>query len=180
MLHDLERRTRARVFGGPNGQLPVARARLVSDESTLIRDEGHSGLRTPRHARLDHDAWRLDSGRMATASGALRLRLIFGAATVLGFFSAFTAYYYVTTFAQRGKPASFPFLLLLNLNYWYSWALLTPGILWLARRFPFERDLAAQRPGARRRRVRQHAGARHARDARARLAIYTWCRGIAG
>jgi two-component system LytT family sensor kinase len=72
-------------------------------------------------------------------SGALRLRLIFGAATVLGFFSAFTAYYYVTTFAQRGK-ASFPFLLLLNLNYWYSWALLTPGILWLARRFPFERE----------------------------------------
>ncbi len=56
---------------------------------------------------------------------------------MLGFFSAFTAYYYVTTFAQRGKPASFPFLLLLNLNYWYSWALLTPGILWLARRFPF-------------------------------------------
>jgi two-component system LytT family sensor kinase len=72
-------------------------------------------------------------------SGALRPRLIFGAATVLGFFSAFTAYYYVTTFAQRGK-ASFPFLLLLNLNYWYSWALLTPGILWLARRFPFERE----------------------------------------
>ena len=77
---------------------------------------------------------------MTSASGALRLRLIFGAATVLGFFSAFTAYYYVATFAQRGKPASFPFLLLLNLNYWYSWALITPGILWLARRFPLERD----------------------------------------
>jgi signal transduction histidine kinase len=77
---------------------------------------------------------------MASSSGALRLRLIFGAATVLGFFSAFTAYYYVTTFGQRGK-ASFPFLLLLNLNYWYSWALLTPGILWLARRFPFERGV---------------------------------------
>jgi signal transduction histidine kinase len=76
---------------------------------------------------------------MTSASGALRPRLIFGAATVLGFFSAFTAYYYVTTFAQRGKPASFPFLLLLNLNYWYSWAVITPGILWLARRFPFER-----------------------------------------
>ena len=77
---------------------------------------------------------------MVRTSGALRLRLIFGAATVLGFFSAFTAYYYVTTFGQRGKPAGFPLLLLLNLNYWYSWALLTPGILWLARRFPLERD----------------------------------------
>ena len=71
-------------------------------------------------------------------SGALRLRFIFGVATVLGFFSAFTAYYYVTTFGQRGK-ASFPMLLLLNLSYWYSWALIAPAILWLARRFPFER-----------------------------------------
>jgi two-component system LytT family sensor kinase len=76
---------------------------------------------------------------MRASSGVLRLRFIFGVATVLGFFSAFTAYYYVTTFAQRGKPAGFPLLLLLNLNYWYSWALLTPGILWLARRFPLER-----------------------------------------
>ncbi|MGE0362388.1 MAG: sensor histidine kinase [Vicinamibacterales bacterium] len=76
---------------------------------------------------------------MAPTSGALRPRVIVGTATVLGFFSAFTAYYYVATFATRGRSASFPFLLLLNLNYWYSWALLTPGILWLARRFPFER-----------------------------------------
>ena len=32
-----------------------------------------------------------------------------------------------------------PLLLLLNLSYWYSWALIAPAILWLARRFPFER-----------------------------------------
>lgn len=80
---------------------------------------------------------------MATTSGAIRPRLIFGTATVLGFFSAFTAYYYVATFSEKHE-ASFPFLLLLNLNYWYSWALLTPGVLWLARRFPFERGVWAR------------------------------------
>jgi two-component system LytT family sensor kinase len=137
VLHDIERRAVARFR---RGEVPSGRGvtRLVSDESRLIRDEEHRGLRAPRTSRLDPTGRGLDSGSMVR-SGALRPRLIFGAATVLGFFSAFTAYYYVTTFAQRGK-ASFPFLLLLNLNYWYSWALLTPGILWLARRFPFERE----------------------------------------
>jgi two-component system, LytTR family, sensor kinase len=134
VLHDLERRARA-TFSRAE-RLSDEGVRLVSDESTLIRDETLRGLRTPR---LDRRGWSLDSGSMRTTSGALRLRLIFGAATVLGFFSAFTAYYYVSTYATKGRPASFPFLLLLNLNYWYSWALLTPGILWLARRFPLER-----------------------------------------
>jgi two-component system LytT family sensor kinase len=138
VLHDLERRARRRFSRGERHADGGVR-RLVSDESALVRDEAVPGLRAPRHQALDHHGWGLDSGKMPTTSGALRLRLIFGAATVLGFFSAFTAYYYVVTFAQRGKPASFPLLLLLNLNYWYSWALITPGILWLARRFPFER-----------------------------------------
>jgi two-component system LytT family sensor kinase len=139
VVHDLERRAAAQrgPLRSPSGR---ELARLVSDESTLIRDERHHGLRRPRADRLDPTGSALDSGSMVRSSGALRLRLIFGAATVLGFFSAFTAYYYVTTFAQRGKPAGFPLLLMLNLNYWYSWALLTPGILWLARRFPFERE----------------------------------------
>ena len=72
--------------------------------------------------------------------GVIRLRLIFGTATLLGFFSAFQAFYYVTTFdASARTPPTFLQLLSLNLNYWYSWALLTPAILGLARRFPFER-----------------------------------------
>jgi signal transduction histidine kinase len=64
-------------------------------------------------------------------------RVIFAVATALGFFSGFQAYYFVSTISER--PASFPLLLALNLSYWYSWALLTPGIIWLARRFPFEK-----------------------------------------
>jgi two-component system LytT family sensor kinase len=67
----------------------------------------------------------------------IRPRVIFGVATALGFFSAFQAFYFVSTFTQR--PASFPQLLALNLSYWYSWAILAPGIIWLGRRFPFDR-----------------------------------------
>jgi two-component system, LytTR family, sensor kinase len=75
---------------------------------------------------------------MLTSTRDIRLRVIFGVATALGFFSAFQAYYYVSTFAtDRREPLSI--LLALNLNYWYSWAVLTPLILWLARRFPLER-----------------------------------------
>jgi len=75
---------------------------------------------------------------MTRVPGVVRPRVIFGVATALGFFSGFQAYYYVSTFTDW--PASLPFLLALNLGYWYSWACLTPAVLWLARVFPFERD----------------------------------------
>lgn len=65
------------------------------------------------------------------------LRLIVGVATALGVFSTFQAYNYVSFFTER-RP-SFPVLLGLNMTYWYAWAVLTPGILWLARRYPFGR-----------------------------------------
>lgn len=74
---------------------------------------------------------------MIPPTGAIRLRLIFGVATALGFFSAFQSYYYVSTFSSQPDPIGV--LLALNLNYWYSWALLTPAILWLSRRCPLER-----------------------------------------
>lgn len=75
--------------------------------------------------------------------GVIRLRLIVGAATLLGFYSAFLAYYYVTTFSPQGAD-SFALLLALNLNYWYAWAAIAPGILWLSRRCPLERGLLAR------------------------------------
>jgi signal transduction histidine kinase len=62
---------------------------------------------------------------------------IFGVATALTFFSAFQAYYFVSTFTKT--PAPFALLFVLNLGYWYSWACLAPAILWLSRRFPLDR-----------------------------------------
>jgi signal transduction histidine kinase len=74
---------------------------------------------------------------MKVAPGRVGLPLIFGVATALGIFSTFQAYNYVSFFTER-RP-SFPMLLALNVTYWYAWAVLAPGILWLARRHRFER-----------------------------------------
>jgi two-component system, LytTR family, sensor kinase len=73
----------------------------------------------------------------ASHAGRVPLRIIFSVATALGFFSAFAVFYFVSTFTDQ--RAAFGLLLALNLGYWYSWAALTPGILWLTRRFPFDR-----------------------------------------
>jgi two-component system LytT family sensor kinase len=60
---------------------------------------------------------------------------IFGVATAFGIFSAFQAYNYVSLFTDRKTP--FYILLALNVTYWYAWAILVPGILWMARRYRF-------------------------------------------
>jgi two-component sensor histidine kinase len=86
---------------------------------------------------LDRRARPADSALMTPAQARVPVRVIFGVTTALGFFSAFAAFYFISTFTE--KPASFGLLLTLNLGYWYSWACLTPAILWLTRRFPFDR-----------------------------------------
>jgi two-component sensor histidine kinase len=76
---------------------------------------------------------------MSTDSHArIRPLTIFGVATALTFFSASQAFYFVAMFGE--KPASFAVLFVLNLGYWYSWACLAPGILWLSRRFPLDKQ----------------------------------------
>lgn len=79
-----------------------------------------------------------DSAGVRVQPGPVSLTLIFGVATGLGIFSTFQAYNYVSFFTAR-KP-SFPMLFLLNMTYWYSWAVLAPGIFWLARRYRFGRE----------------------------------------
>jgi signal transduction histidine kinase len=63
--------------------------------------------------------------------------LIAAVATALGLFSTFEAYNYIAIFTS--EDPSFVMLLALNLTYWWSWAVLVPGILWMARRFRFAR-----------------------------------------
>ena len=74
---------------------------------------------------------------MESGNRRVSLRLIVGVATSLGIFSTFQAYNYVSLFTEQ-QP-SFPMLLALNVSYWYAWAALVPGILWMARRYRFER-----------------------------------------
>ena len=75
---------------------------------------------------------------MTPTPARIPFRIIAGVATALGFFSAFAAFYFVSTFTDRTD--TFALLLVLNLGYWYSWAALTPAVLWLTRRFPFDRQ----------------------------------------
>jgi len=63
---------------------------------------------------------------------------IFTIATVLGVLTGLQAYNYVALTAEHKQP--FNVLLALNLTYWWSWALLVPGVLWMARRYRFERS----------------------------------------
>jgi two-component system LytT family sensor kinase len=88
---------------------------------------------------LDHGREDADS-RMMRMDRHTHIRpiTIFGVATALTFFSAFQAFYFVSTFTE--KPAPFPLLFLLNLGYWYSWACVAPAIIRLSRRFPLDKQ----------------------------------------
>jgi two-component system LytT family sensor kinase len=130
---------------------------LIRDEQRPDRDERPHSVRGERHAgdgirpmtavparrvpfrvvamldvpRRSADSSRVDSHRSVSA------RMIVGVATVLGIFSALQAYNYTSLFMERAPK--FWHLLSLNMTYWYAWALLVPGILWLARRHRFDR-----------------------------------------
>jgi signal transduction histidine kinase len=71
-------------------------------------------------------------------SRRISLFKIFAVATAFGIFSGLQAYNYVTLFTDRKQP--FHILLALNITYWYAWAVLVPGILWMAWRYPFGRQ----------------------------------------
>jgi len=73
-------------------------------------------------------------GRLSRVTSPLT---IFTIATVLGVLTGLQAYNYVALVSEHKQP--FSVLLGLNLTYWWSWALLVPGVLWLARRYRFER-----------------------------------------
>jgi signal transduction histidine kinase len=116
-----------------------------------IRDGFARQLRARHTHHLDADDRDRDSRAMQRQHGLVRPLIVFSVASALGCFSGFQAYYYVSTFTEW--PASLPFLIALNLGYWYSWACLTPAILYLARKAPFtDRDswkfaLAVHVPG---------------------------------
>jgi signal transduction histidine kinase len=62
---------------------------------------------------------------------------IFTISTVLGLLTGLQAYNYVALTSEHKQPLGI--LVLLNLTYWWSWAVLVPGVLWLTRQYRFER-----------------------------------------
>jgi hypothetical protein len=66
-----------------------------------------------------------------------RWSLVFLALTLYGLFSAHQTYLYISL---SGEQADYRQLLVLGLSSCWTWAALTPGIVWLARRFRIERQ----------------------------------------
>jgi len=73
-------------------------------------------------------------------------RLILGVATLLGTFSTLQAYQAERLFSDRPHPLYA--LAVLNFSFWYGWALLAPIVLWMARRFPLQRNTWKTSPPA--------------------------------
>jgi signal transduction histidine kinase len=84
---------------------------------------------------------------MEPGPGPFRIspKVIVGATAAVSIFSTLQAYNYVSLFTDR-EP-SFPMLLLLNTSFWICWALLVPGIIWMGRRFPLQRDAWVRHTG---------------------------------
>jgi signal transduction histidine kinase len=78
-----------------------------------------------------------DSELMGRLSRVTSPLTIFTISTVLGVLTGLQAYNYVALTSEHKQP--FIVLLGLNLTYWWSWAVVVPGVLWMARRYRFER-----------------------------------------
>jgi signal transduction histidine kinase len=90
----------------------------------------------PRRA-LDVRPGTADSAVMDWPSRRISLVKVFAVGTAFGVFSTLQAYNYITLFTDEKQP--FHILLALNITYWYAWAVLVPGVLWMARRYRFGR-----------------------------------------
>ena len=66
----------------------------------------------------------------------LRAFFIIGVWTLFGVFLASQS---TLAFSRRDRPFSWQRILLVEMAFAYIWAVLTPPVLWLARRFPIER-----------------------------------------
>ena len=75
---------------------------------------------------------------MGGRRGAVPWTWILTIATALSAFSTLLAAQ--LTVASKGASPPWFSLATLNFTYWYAWALFTPAIIWLARRFRFERQ----------------------------------------
>lgn len=79
------------------------------------------------------------SSRRGPLRAAIRWGLIFGAATVVGVFFATRTYLLYNAYPDN--QIGWGRALAPSLTSWYAWALLAPAILWLAKRFRFERPV---------------------------------------
>ncbi len=107
-----------------------------------VHARGRREVLSPRATAPDAPAGNPGPGRcvsvpMTVALGR-RPAFIFGVWTAAGVFFA-SQLYFLYPITSGGREISFGRALLINLPFYWLWALLTPAILGLARRFPLER-----------------------------------------
>ena len=100
-------------------------------------DEGRDMGAPVSKRSLDALRSTVDSSGMGRLSRVTSPLSVFTISTVLGVLTGLQAYNYVALTSDHKQP--FIVLLTLNLTYWWSWALLVPGVQWLARHYRFER-----------------------------------------
>ena len=112
---------------------------MLNEMSKTADPSVNEVLRLPLDPRpaLDVQSGSVDISLMDWPSRRISLFRIFAVATAFGIFSGLQAYNYVTLFTDRKQP--FHILLALNITYWYAWAVLVPGMLWMAWRYRFGR-----------------------------------------
>ncbi len=94
-------------------------------------------MKPPSDRQLDLYGTGTDVPASPRVNRGVRWQLIVAVATALGLLSTALAWQFTRWLGTM--DISWPTLALLNYAYWYLWALMTPGIIWLSLRFRFER-----------------------------------------
>ena len=137
-------KTKGQVTGAKAGS-PTGGATVGLPAGAPAHLQRGAKVGTNRHGAVTSGGCHLDARPVTPHSGAVEqrpptipLRWIFAAATAFGMFSTAEA---VTYHVFVAKSPSIPWAIVssLNFSYWYVWAILTPPILWVARRYPFDR-----------------------------------------
>ncbi len=95
-------------------------------------------MKPPADRLLDLQGTGTDSPAPARPTYGVRWPPILIVATGLGLLSTVLAWE-VTRLTGKASPP-FSTLVALNFAWWYVWALMAPGVIWLAQHFRFERD----------------------------------------
>ena len=94
-------------------------------------------MKPPQDRRLDLYARGTDAPALPSTTRGVRWPLIFLVATAMGTLSSLLAWQF-TRWLDRNEISP-QTIAILNLSYWYLWALMTPAIIWLSQRFRIER-----------------------------------------
>src|SRR5262245_37239892 len=125
-------------YSGDESRVQRDEGRRAGGQMTAIGDGWRMGIAAGHHRGLDGPHHPVDSSSMDRGARRISPLRILSVATMFGIFSALQAFNYVKLFDDHERP--FYVLLALNVTYWYAWAVLVPGMLWMARRYRIERN----------------------------------------